>query len=238
MKANAALVVLVLASCSSVAREPESRQDDSAIVPFVDHLVYAVPDLETAVDQVEQQLGVRAVYGGQHPGAGTHNALISLGPGRYLEIFARDPSQPEPEQPRPFGVDQLKQPRLVAWLAVGRDLAKLRADAVGGGVPLGEIKSGSRLRPDGIRIAWQFTDPWVRVADGLVPPFIDWLGSPHPSQSAPAGLELVALRAEHPSPKLVQSMLAKLGLPLRVEPSTWPALVATLKTPKGTVELR
>ena len=37
------------------------------------------------------QKGVRATPGGQHPGEGTRNALIALGPATYLEIGTRSP---------------------------------------------------------------------------------------------------------------------------------------------------
>lgn len=232
-----AAILIAIVGMSSAAHE-EHGANDSAIVPFVDHLVYATPDLEATVADLEKRLGVRAVYGGPHPGRGTRNALISLGPGRYLEIFSRDPSQPEPAEARPFGVDQLKKAKLVAWLAKGRDLPTLRERAASKGIRLGEVLSGSRVRPDGIQVSWQFTSPWVRIADGLIPSFIDWGASPHPSSVAAPGVELVDLRGEHPHPKGVRSMLARLNLPLKVSYAPHPALVAVLRTPKGIVELR
>src|SRR5688500_14980783 len=88
-------------------------QAGTDVVSGVDHLVYASPELQTGVEKIEQILGVRATPGGQHPGRGTRNALLSLGPGVYLEIIGPDTEQPEPAQPRPFGIDELKEPRLV-----------------------------------------------------------------------------------------------------------------------------
>jgi Glyoxalase-like domain len=46
----------------------------------LDHLVYAAPDLATAVADLEEHLGVRAQAGGKHVGLGTHNALLALCP--------------------------------------------------------------------------------------------------------------------------------------------------------------
>lgn len=43
----------------------------------VDHLLYATPDLNRGVEEIEKLIGVRATEGGQHPGRGTRNALPS-----------------------------------------------------------------------------------------------------------------------------------------------------------------
>ncbi len=45
----------------------------------LDHLVYATPDLDATVAELERRLGVRAAVGGRHPGLGTRNRLVGLG---------------------------------------------------------------------------------------------------------------------------------------------------------------
>jgi hypothetical protein len=204
----------------------------------VDHLVYAATDLNRGVEEIEKLLGVRATPGGQHPGRGTRNALISLGPTVYLEIIAPDPEQSNPITPRPFGIDGLKESRLVAWAAKGVDLERLRNEATRKGTPLGEVMSGSRRRPDGVLLSWRYTDPRTVLADGLVPFFIDWGQSPHPARTAAQGASLITLRAEHPDAQRVQRLLQELGLDLPVRSGAKPALVALIDSPRGRVELR
>ncbi len=203
-----------------------------------DHLVYASPDLERGIAELEKLLGVRATPGGQHLGRGTRNALIALGPDSYIEIIAPDPEQPAPFAPRWMGVDDLTFSRLITWAAKGTDLENVRANLAQRGVALGRISSGSRTRPDGVQLSWQLTDPQPLIGDGIIPFFIDWGDSPHPAQSAATGASLVSLRAEHPDATHVGRMLAALGLELTVTNGSRAALIATIDGPRGRVELR
>jgi Glyoxalase-like domain len=228
------LVLLMLVATGDGATQKGSAE----LLARVDHLVYATLDLNRGIEEIEKLLGVRATPGGQHPGRGTRNALITLGPAMYLEIIAPDPEQPPPKTPRPFGIDELKRSRLSAWAAKGVDIERLRDEAAGKGVRLGEVISGSRRRTDGVLLSWRYTDPQMVLADGLVPFFIDWGQSPHPAQTAAKGASLIDLRAEHPEAQNVQRMLRELGIELPVRSGAAPALVAIIDSPRGRMELR
>ena len=204
----------------------------------VDHLVYAAPNLELGVQRLEQLIGVRATPGGPHPGRGTRNALIAIGSRTYIEIIGPDPDQPTPHESRPFGIDRLSAPRLVTWSANTHDLADLSRRAAAAGVMLGSLADGSRRRPDGVLLAWRYTDPRVVVADGVVPFFIDWGGTTHPASDAIAGGHLARLRAEHPEAERVIGQLDALALALPVKTAPLPALIATIESSRGRVELR
>jgi len=165
-------------------------------------------------------------------------SLIALGPTSYLEIIGPDPEQPAPPRPRAFGIDGLKAPRLARWIVKGQNLEQLAAVASRKGIPLGEVTDGKRQRPDGVLLTWRYTDPLVDLADGFVPFFIDWGESPHPASTAAKGLTLIALRGEHPDAARVAKLLTQLGLDLPLRTGPTPALIATIDSPRGRVELR
>ena len=236
MAARLATLALLITALTLVghAQQPSTPP----LLTRLDHLVYATPDLSLGIDTIEKLLGVRATPGGQHPGLGTRNALVALGPSSYLEIIGPDPEQPKPAGRRRFGIDELEAPRIVGWVAKGTELEKLAAAAAERGVKLGAVIPGSRRRPDGIVLSWRYTDPNTVLADGLVPYFIDWGTSPHPSATAARGATLVQVRAEHPDAERTQKMLDVLGLDLRVGRDRRPAIVATIDSPHGRVEMR
>lgn len=214
---------------------------NNLIIPRTDHLVYAVPDLVQAVEQMAEEWGVRPVIGGQHP-TGTHNALLSLGPATYLEIIAVDPSQ-DVTSGRSFGLDAPPQgPVLRTWAVAVEDLAALVAQSQAGGYDPGVIQSGGRRRPDGTQISWrsaQWATGWPPLGDGIVPFVMEWgAGTVHPASDSPQGCRLVSMAATHPQAGAVQAALDALGLPLRVEAGEQPRLSATIQTPKGTIVLQ
>lgn len=237
-KTKTRLIPSIAAATILLASTILSINKGDAYMTRIDHLVYATPDLARGIQKVEQLLGVRATPGGQHPGGGTRNALIGLGDRMYIEIIGPDPDQPKPLRPRRFTIDQIEAPRLVTWAAKGTDLERIVEDAKHHGFELGKVQAGSRRRPDGVLLSWKLTVSPELTDDGVVPFFIDWGAAEHPAASLPKGCTLVSLRAEHPDVDRVKEMLRGVGLDLPVTKGPAPALIATISTPRGTVELR
>lgn len=204
----------------------------------LDHLVYAAPDLSVAVDALATCTGVRPTPGGRHARLGTHNALLALGPDMYLEIIAPDREQPPPATPRPFGLDTVTTARLVTWALKAPDIDAHVAAARAAAYDPGVVTSMSRTRPDGVRLEWRLTLTPKLQGDGLVPFLIDWGPTPHPATHAAAGCVLIELRAEHPEPAIIFPLLKALNAELPLSSGAAPALVATIETPRGRVELR
>lgn len=204
----------------------------------LDHLVYAVPDLAAAQAELEDQLGLPLLPGGRHLEWGTRNAILPLSATSYLEVIGPDPESSRSSPPEIFGIGGLRAPRLVTWAARGTDLAGLCTRARSAGVELGAPRPGSRLRPDGSTLSWELTDPLQARAGGVVPFFIDWLQGAHPASGVEAEAELLGFAAEHPDPDVVAAQLRGLGISLDVTRGPAPALVATLQTRDGALDLR
>ena len=203
---------------------------------LIDHLVYAVPDLQAAVADVAERFGVRAQSGGRHIGLGTHNALLALGPQTYLEIIAPDPEQPEPAAPRPFGIDGVSHGRLARWAVACDDIDEAVAAARSQGYDPGAVVDGLRARPTGTVLRWRMTTGGL--AGGLAPFLISWGDAEHPARSAPRGLTLEAFHAEHPDPPSLAPLLSALGADVEIKPAAAASLVARLSGPNGSAVLR
>lgn len=210
---------------------------------FPDHIIYFVPDLQQAYGFFENLLGVRPVFGGQHPGRGSHNALLSLGDSCYLEIIAPDPTQPAPPNPRSFGMDSLKAPKLLHWAVTSLNIHASVTGAKAAGYDPGAVHDGSRTRSDGFLMEWKLTRRPEAVlginppGDWLVPFLIDWGQTPHPAKNNPAGCNMIGIQAIHPDPESIAVMLTALGVDCPVKQGKNPQLIATLDTPNGLVQL-
>src|SRR5579872_7495013 len=136
----------------AAARITQSAQPE--IVPkLLDHILIGSPDLNAGIAFVEERTGVRAAFGGVHPGAGTRNALLSLGTNRYLEIIAPDPAQPASDDAR--DLRSLEEPVIVGWAQHPGDIEAFAQRLKSEGIKFVGPKPGSRKRPDGRVLNWK-----------------------------------------------------------------------------------
>ena len=210
---------------------------DDEVPTLLDHILLGSNDLQHGIDFVEQHTGVHAAFGGVHPGRGTQNALLSLGERRYLEIIAPDPAQPDAKNPLAPELRSLKEPRLVGWAAHPGDLSAFAEKLHKAGIVFEGPTPGSRKRPDGRLLQWQILG-LADDASGLLPFFIEWApDSVHPSADAPKGCSVIRFFAETPEPAKLTANLKLLNIDLPVERGRQSRLVATIRGPKGTLEL-
>lgn len=204
---------------------------------MLDHLVLASPDPLATRSWLADATGVELGAGGPHVGLGTTNWLGTLagapGGGAYLELIGPDPEQPDPEAPRPFGIDDLTEARLVTWCSRQPDLAALPA-RLAGTVEVTEPSPMQRQAPAGL-LSWELAFP-ADDEGGVVPFFIDWLDSPHPSTVVTPGLTLESFALVHPEPDRIGALLAALGETIEVEEGA-PGVRARLRGPAGVADL-
>ncbi len=211
-------------------------------MPELDHLIFAAADLETGVAHVKELTGAGAVAGGPHPGVGTHNALLTFDEVTYFEVIAIDPDQPEPQRPRPFGLDEGAAPRLAGYAihpAPGETIDEVVDSLRAAGHDPGPVTSMSRVRPDGVELAWRLTRGAVAGVPAPLPFVIDWGATPSPARSLPSMGTLTELRVQHPDQgtrSTVEAIAQAIGGGLSA--TDGPArLTAVIETTAGPVEL-
>ncbi|HEX4546019.1 MAG TPA: VOC family protein [Candidatus Acidoferrum sp.] len=210
---------------------PRLSRAANEVPSLLDHILLGCHDLDRGIAFVEERTGVRAAFGGVHPGRGTRNALVSLGERRYLEIIAPDPAQPDVADT--YGLRRLTEPRLVHWAAHPGDLDAFAKKLREAGVPFKGPTPGSRKRSDGRVLSWK-TLNLAEDRDGLLPFFIEWsAGSLHPSADSPKGCSLLRFEALAPDPENLSKTTATLGLDLSIAKADQPQLRAIIPGPHG-----
>lgn len=207
----------------------------------LDHVLIGAPTLEAGIDWFEERTGVRAARGGAHPGLGTWNAVASLGPAQYVEIIAPDPDQPGEETFYVPGLRDFHGPRIATWAASADNLVSRFSSNLPDGIVCEPPRRGSRVRPDGTRLAWSLAfpkDAICRNFDGMLPFFIEWgAGCPHPGLSAPSALKLLSMSIAHPAPAALNDALRALGIEDGAHEGREASIRVELETPRGAVTL-
>ncbi|WP_153504761.1 VOC family protein [Cumulibacter manganitolerans] len=204
----------------------------------IDHLVYGVLDLQKAVDDIEQQIGVRPVEGGRHLGHGTRNYLLGLSPTSYLEIIALDGENPAADgHPTAFHLDRLREDRLVAWCIHPGDIDGALVKSRRHNADHGKLTPMSRVDNEGNELHWTLAKSDDLPYGGLAPFLIDWGDSVHPASSGIPHAELLDLEVGSPDADAVNGLYRDLGIDVVAVTADEPRLRATIAGPTGTVSL-
>jgi len=201
----------------------------------LDHVLVAVPDLAAGVGAIEARLGLTSVAGGRHPGWGTANRIVPLGPA-YLELvavvdageaaahsFGRWLAAAQPPG-GPFG-----------WAVRTQELGRV-ADRLG--LP---VRDGSRATAGGRVLRWRTAGLEQAAAEPFLPFFIEWAtGTPLPGRAAathPNGpFELTELALVGDADRLA-AWLGGQALPVTIRPGAGQVERVTLAAPAGRVQL-
>lgn len=160
----------------------------------IDHFVISCETLAQGQAWLNDRLGVTLQAGGQHAHFGTHNMLLGLNDGLYLEIICVDPDAPKPDYDRWFNLDRFDgAPRPTTWVARTDSLAdSLTHCPKGAGTPVPLTRGDLR---------WQMAVPadGALPYDGLFPALIEWDGNAHPAARLnPQGVTFKRAVLSHP----------------------------------------
>lgn len=185
-----------------------------SLTAHIDHLVIGTNDLASGTDWTESRLGAACDGGGAHPLMGTHNRLMRLAGGPYLEVIAIDPDASSPGRPRWFTLDREKTksrfatgPGALCWVAAVSDIETAVRQC---GYDCGQITTVTRGD-----LQWRLTipDDGSLPAGGVLPSLIEWPEGMHPVASlAETDIYLDTIHLTHPDPAHIEACLDRLGL--------------------------
>ena len=210
----------------------------------IDHLVIGAGNLMQGVDYVRNCLGVDMPYGGIHRKMGTHNHLMRLGDGVFLEVITINREIESPNRPRWYGLDDFfiqkqieMQPTLLTWVVNTGNINELMRQAK---FSLGKAELISRGD-----LSWYFglPDDGRLLAGGILPYAIEWQTDEHPSANMEdLGCRLHRLEIYHPYSSWIKSAIKSIGALnlVKINPlpkNEAPYLIAYINTPNGIKKL-
>ena len=204
----------------------------------IDHIVYCVYNLEEAINNLENKLGVKATIGGAHLTQGTKNALISLGDECYLEILAIDESNTDIKAPRWMGIDVLQSSKITRWALKTKDITQDSKTLQQYNSDMGKVTGGSRKMTTGKTLSWQIAMPLSTPEVDIAPFITDWSESEaHPIDSLKQPCQLLELQFNHPNPKVLQKLFDQMDIATKINKANSTSIKAIIECPNGIVEL-
>lgn len=244
-KSGSVVTFLMLATCLlMVGSYAFSLTRAGELKNRIDHIIWAVPELDAGAEYFEQMSGVTPVVGGIHPGRGTRNKLASAGDRMYLEIIAPDPEQmpfdpvANPVQAFAHTISQMPGPEVDMFAFSTTDLEEAAAVGRKLGLEVVGPSPGQRITPDGVLIRWSHVDFIGHDFGQFIPFAINWLDSPHPSATSPRGAVIEGITVEHPRAEELREIYEALGVPARVVEADEPVIIVRLSSAKGPFEVR
>lgn len=210
---------------------------ETRIPAGLDHVVWAVPDLDEGIALITELTGVEPVSGGKAPGRKLpHNAILSMGGGSYLEVFC--PARTGMTGGWASTVAD-GQSHVVSYAVHVKDRFKQLLKRIAAtDLTHTDPREMGRVKPDGVALNWELMKIAGSSFDNVLPFYIDWLdSSPHPSKSSPSGVEIEELLVAHPQAESVSDIYRTLGIHSQVIRSNRSSINIYLNSPKGKVLL-
>ncbi len=210
----------------------------------IDHIIWAVPDLDAGAAYLEELSGVEPITGGVHPGRGTRNKLISAGEKMYLEVIAPDTGQmpldpaANPVQAFADRISRMDSPEVDMFAFASSDLEFMAEAGRKLGLEVVGPSPGQRRTPEGELIRWSHVDFIGHGFGQFVPFAINWLDSPHPSTTSPEGAVIEGITVEHPRADELRRIYEGLRIPATVVQADEPVIIVHMRSEKGAFELR
>ena len=142
----------------------------------LDHIVFGARSLEEGTNFIEKKLDIKLSEVGYHDFMGTHNRVVKVDKGIYLEVIAIDPSLKSPNQNRWFNLDnpilQKKleySPQMIGYVIETKDKEMLKHFCT----PIKAARGNYK---------WNFAMPNLEsnffnkelIENGIIPSLINW----------------------------------------------------------------
>ena len=178
----------------------------------IDHVVIGTSNLILGTGELESKFSHKLSPGGEHKVMGTHNNLLKLQLGIYLEVIANNPNADKPSRARWFSLDEYNiiekikyEPRALCWVL---EVENIEDTVKKCGYNPGEILQLSR---NGMN--WKVSVPpdGKLIDNGILPILIEWNKDQHPSKKlSNSKVSLKKLRLYHPETKKINNIISNL----------------------------
>ena len=195
----------------------------------LDHIVISGKTLDEASDHIASSLGVKLQDGGCHDRYATHNRLLGLENGIYLEAIAVNPEAKKPVLPRWFDLDNFNEkPRITNWVCRSKNIKFEVKNIFSESTQIIKMKRN--------QLKWLMTVPrnGILPFGGAFPAVLQWETNPPVAQLVPSKCRLKHMTIFHPEVIELQKKIQSFKDPrISFEPNDKVTFFAEFDTPNG-----